>query len=316
MRCSVVVPLYNKAATIRRALRSIQSQTFPDFEVIVVDDGSTDSSASEAEAFLREGDSRFRLIRQSNQGPGAARNRGIADAQGDVLAFLDADDEWLPHFLETATTRLIESGAAALTMAWFDEPGHASSRPLLKQLGLQAGMYSLTPESNPRTLTALLVLMSPCSTVARKQIIQGFGGFYEKGNRFSEDAHLWLKLCLNYPVFVLPEEGALFHRDNSELSGNYSGMRDIEPFLEDSEDVRGTCPPELRGLLDQVLAIRAMKTACVLAYWGQWQRARALRRRFTVAGAWRLPWFFPSLAAASPLGAMAGTALRALRSLR
>lgn len=314
--CSVVVPLYNKVATVRRALRSIQSQTFPDFEVIIVDDGSTDSSAAEAEAFLREGDSRFRLIRQTNQGPGAARNRGIADAQGDVVAFLDADDEWLPHFLETATTRLIESGAAALTMVWYDEPGHTSSKPHFERLGLRTGMYSLTPTTDPRTLVTLLVFMSPCSTVARKQVVTSLGGFYENKCRFSEDAHLWLKLCLNHPVFVLLEEGALFHRDQSALSGNYRGMRDVEPFLVHPKEVRDVCPPHLLGLLDAVLAIRAMKTACVLAYWGQWQQALALRRRFAAAGAWRLPWFFPSLAAASPLGAMAGTAVRALRNLR
>jgi glycosyltransferase involved in cell wall biosynthesis len=315
VRCSVIVPLYNKAATVVRALQSIQSQTFTDFEVIIVDDGSTDASAEQAEAFLKNADGRFRMLRQSNRGPGAARNRGIAEARGQFVAFLDADDEWLPHFLERATDRLLESGTAAISMAWFDEPGHTSSRTHFERLGLRTGICALQPATDPRTLIALLVLMWPCSTVARRDMVQELGGFYENRCKFAEDAHLWLKLCLNHPVFVLLEEGAVFHRENSDLSGNYRSMRDVEPFLEHPEEVRTVCPPPLARLLEEVLAIRAMKTSCVLAYWGQWRRALALRQEFAVAGAWRLPWFFPSLLAASPLGGIAGAGLRALRGM-
>lgn len=313
MKCSVVVPLFNKAATVARSLESIRSQTFKDFEVIVVDDGSTDSGAERVEAFLQHADDRFRMIRQSNAGPGAARNRGIQEAKGELVAFLDADDEWLPDFLEKAIGRLLLSGAEALSMVWFDEPGHQSSARSFSQLGLHTGVYSMQPDTDPRILIALLVLMWPCTTIVRKEIAERYGGFYEKRCKFSEDAHLWLKVCLNHAVYVYLEEGAVFHRENSALSGNYRSMRDVEPFLTDPDDVRTVCPPPLSRLLDEVLAIRAMKTACVLAYWGQWRKAVELRNRFEIPGAWRLPWFFPSLLAASPLGAFAGTGLRALR---
>jgi hypothetical protein len=90
-------------------------------------------------------------------------------------------------------------------------------------------------------------------------------------------------------------------------------MRQVEPFLEDPEDVRKHCPTELRPVLDAFLAIRAMKTACVLAYWGQWQRAAALRRRFQVPGSWKLPWFLSSWILASPLGAIGGKVVRRLK---
>jgi hypothetical protein len=309
VKCSVIVPLYNKAATICRSLESIRSQTFTDFEVIVVDDGSTDASVEQAETFLKNADSRFRIIRQSNRGPGAARNRGVAEARAPLVAFLDADDEWLPHFLEKTTELLLETGAAAISMAWFDEPGHSSRRPRFERLGLKTGIFSIQPSTDPRTVIPLLVLMWPCSTLARKDVVEALGGFYEHHCRFAEDVHLWLKLCLNYPVFVLLEEGALFHREDSTLSGNYRSVREVEPFLEHPEEVRAVCPPPLSRLLEEVLAIRAMKTSCVLGYWGQWRRALALRQEFAVAGAWRLPWFLPSLFAASPLGGIAGALL-------
>ncbi len=313
MKCSVIVPLFNKAATVVRSLESIRSQTFEDFEVIVVDDGSTDSSAQCADAFLENGDDRFRLVRQANAGPGAARNRGAAEAKGDLLAFLDADDEWLPDFLEKAVARLLLSGAAALSMAWFDEPGHRSSAQSFTQMGLHTGLYSMQPDTDPRILISLLAFMSPCTTIVRKDIAERYGGFYEKRCKYSEDAHLWLKVCLNHKVYIDLEEGALFHRENSALSGNYQSMRDVEPFLTDPGDVRAVCPPQLSRLLDEVLAIRAMKTACVLAYWGQWRKALDLRHKFAIPGASRLPWFLPSLLAASPLGGIAGAGLRALR---
>ena len=91
MKVSIVIPLFNKASYVERALDSIRGQTFNDFEVIVVDDGSTDAGAS---VVARYSDSRVRLITQSNAGPGPARNAGIAEAIGDLVAFLDADDEW------------------------------------------------------------------------------------------------------------------------------------------------------------------------------------------------------------------------------
>ena len=94
---SVVVPLYNKAAYITRCLESICQQTFDDFEVLAVDDGSTDGSG---EVAARTADRRIRVISQRNAGEGAARNRGITEARAELIAFLDADDAWEPGFLQ------------------------------------------------------------------------------------------------------------------------------------------------------------------------------------------------------------------------
>jgi hypothetical protein len=91
-------------------------------------------------------------------------------------------------------------------------------------------------------------------------------------------------------------------------------MRPIEPFLVHPEEIESSCPPHLHDLLKRVLAARALKTACVLGYWGQWQEARALVRRFRVPGAWRLPYYTSSLVCRTPIGAAIGKLHRMVAS--
>lgn len=95
---SIVIPLYNKEASIAQSLKSVLSQEYDDFEVVIVDDGSTDGSVGVVEAM---NDPRIRLIKQENGGPSKARNAGISEANGDWIVFLDADDELLPDALGT-----------------------------------------------------------------------------------------------------------------------------------------------------------------------------------------------------------------------
>ena len=96
---SIIMPTFNRRDIITRAIDSIRRQTFVDWELIIVDDGSSDGTA-EAVSGL---DERIRLIRQENQGCYVARNAGLRVAAGRWLAFMDSDDEWLPHFLELTT---------------------------------------------------------------------------------------------------------------------------------------------------------------------------------------------------------------------
>lgn len=95
---SVVIPLYNKAHTIVNTLNTVFAQTFQDFEVVIVNDGSTDNSVEVIQQHFN--DPRIRIIHQKNAGVSAARNKGILESRGEWISFLDGDDEWLPYYLE------------------------------------------------------------------------------------------------------------------------------------------------------------------------------------------------------------------------
>ena len=97
MKYSVVIPLYNKEHYIASTLRSVLAQTYPDYEVIVVDDGSTDHSLQACKTVQSD---KIRIVQQANQGVSAARNKGIELAAGEYICFLDADDTWHPDYLQ------------------------------------------------------------------------------------------------------------------------------------------------------------------------------------------------------------------------
>ena len=116
---SVVIPLYNKAQAIQKNLDSVLAQTYKDFEIVVVDDGSTDESANVAETVLRECkengvECRGKVIRKPNGGVSSARNAGILAAKGEYIAFLDGDDLWHPEYLETLHQLIVDYPDAAL----------------------------------------------------------------------------------------------------------------------------------------------------------------------------------------------------------
>lgn len=116
---SVVIPLYNKAQSIRKTLDSVLAQTYKNFEIVVVDDGSTDGSAGVAEAMLCECkvygvECRGKVIRKANGGVSSARNEGILAAKGEYIAFLDGDDLWHPEYLQTLHQLIVDYPNAAL----------------------------------------------------------------------------------------------------------------------------------------------------------------------------------------------------------
>jgi hypothetical protein len=313
VRVSVIIPLFNKAPYVARALASVAAQTYTDFEVIVVDDGSTDEGPRIVEAC---NDAHIRLITQENSGPGAARNRGLELAQGELVAFLDADDEWLPNYLSESVRLLDEDapGVVAITSGYFEHPVGVSRKNMWRARGLNNNVVRSTPGTNPKIVIALLAYMSPCTTVARAEVLRRCGGFYERDRcMYAEDAHLWLKVLLNEAVAVNLEPLARIHFEASGPTQTRRAMRPIEPFLIHPEEIEAVCPPDLRPLLARVLAARALKTACVLGYWGRWHEAGDLVRRFQVPGAWRLPYYASSLVCRTPIGSAIGKLWRTVR---
>lgn len=315
MRVSVIVPLYNKGQTIQRSLESITAQTFPDFEGIIVDDGSTDSGPEIVAAYP---DPRFRLIRQTNAGPGAARNRGLTEAQAPLVAFLDADDVWHPEYL-ARSVQMFDTFAhrvATVTSGYVEYPKGASREKLWTSRGIKEGIQRVTPATKPSMLVYMLAYMSPCTTVAKADVVRRWGGFYEHHCRYGEDALLWLKVLLNENVYFQMPPLVAVHREDSMLSSNQYGARPIEPFLLDPEEVARVCPSDLIPLLRQFYVIRACKTASVLGYWGSWRRAQRLFSQFVSLRHWRSPFFASALLGCTPLAGLVGMAWRSIRSLR
>jgi len=315
-RVSVVVPLYNKARSVGRTVDSILRQTFGDFELIVVDDGSTDGGRAVIESYA---DSRIRLVCQANAGPGAARNRGIDSALGELIAFLDADDEWLPTFLQEAVDQLDRGrrDVACITLGYALLPSGHIPEPLWRKRGVTEGVHRVDRNTAPTLLAHMLTYMLPCTTVARTATLRKYGGFFAAARCvYGEDSHLWLRVLLNEAVAFSYKRLVYVHTDASELSGNLRGPRPIEPFLERPSDIEAVCPSELRLLLSRTLAIRAFKTACMLGYWGQWREARRLVRRFRAPGDWRLPYFAPALIGSTRVALVAGWLLRSMKSAK
>lgn len=314
MLLSVIIPLYNKERFIARALASVFAQTFCEFEVIVVDDGSTDRSVEIVNGYK---DSRLRLISQNNAGPGAARNAGIGQATGDLLSFLDADDEWLPDFLrQNVAVFGRHRDVAAVTSGYIEMPSKMDSRRMASFYGVQHGLSRINKNTPAARVASMLSFMSPWSTVMRADVAGRYGGFYDRNKcLYAEDAFLMLKLLFNETVYFNTLPLAVYHRDASDLTNFSKRLRDIEPFLIAPEEVTESCPEALLPLLRDVLSLRAMKTACVLGYWGQWKKAFALRQKFLTSRSSSLPYYIPSLVCSTPIGGFLGRAWRGGRTL-
>lgn len=188
---SVIIPLYNKADSIAKALDSILAQTYQDFEVVVVDDGSTDNGATIVE---QHKDSRIRLIHQTNAGVSAARNRGIEEALGEYVAFLDADDEWEPQFLEEIITlqRMYPECRAQATNYIFNSRGVKSSTILRKlpfkgEYGVLTNYFVVASCSHPPVWTSAVCI--------ERKLLQEIGGF-PVGVKSGEDLLTWARIAV------------------------------------------------------------------------------------------------------------------------
>lgn len=206
MRFSVIIPLYNKAPYVRKALESIVSQTYKDWELIVVDDGSIDNSASICEGYLSKLSTlNFRLIRQANSGVAAARNRGVAESHGEYVCFLDADDWWEPKFLEEMDKLIEEYPDAGLyaTNYIYYKPGKTHVA-----LNLPRG-YMNYPEAYLRGGAMPVTSISTCMP---HKVFDKMGGF-PIGIKLGEDFLLWAKTAMRYKVAFCEKPLAYYNND-------------------------------------------------------------------------------------------------------
>lgn len=247
---SVIIPLYNKADSIAKALDSIQAQTYQDFEVVVVDDGSTDNGATIVE---QQKDSRIRLIHQTNAGVSAARNRGIEEALGEYVAFLDADDEWEPQFLEEIITlqRMYPECRAQATNYIFNSRGVKSSTILRKlpfkgEYGVLSNYFVVASCSHPPVWTSAVCI--------ERKLLQEIGGF-PVGVKSGEDLLTWARIAVRTNWAYSLKAYAIFNVEGYDI-------KERPKRIPAEDDIVGK---ELKKILYQKPTIKGLKR--YIAHW-------------------------------------------------
>ncbi|MEO1400865.1 MAG: glycosyltransferase family A protein [Cyanobacteria bacterium J06635_1] len=289
---SVVVPLYNKAAYIARTLRSILAQTVSPLEVIVINDGSQDEGPAIVQQLAetqkqdkgevnRESEIQIRLVHQENAGPGAARNHGLRLAQGSHIAFLDADDEWFPLFLERSLDRLRAHPDCVLSVSGQVRGAQRQNwSATMAQLGLEAGVWRLPTNLTPELHKPSLDILHSGAIVCDRTVVNQFGGFYSQaGCRYGEDLYLWLQIILHYPIYR--DFGPLmwYHTEASDLAV-WRQTCPPWPMLLEPDPIRAHCPQPYQELLEQLLANYALIAAYRCATQGDLETARTLLKAY------------------------------------
>lgn len=205
---SVAVPLYNKAQYVGRTIESILGQSYQGFEVVVVDDGSVDGSAEIVREFR---DSRIRVIQQANQGVAAARNRAIEEAKGEFVAFVDADDEWLPSFLAEIAGLIDQYPDCGMYGTGYalrrDDSVDEIVRNRFKSekwKGIVANYFHNLEKRN--------IIVCSSAVAIRRSTVLG-KALFPVGESLGEDQYAWATIALKHQVAYTQEVLAIYHRD-------------------------------------------------------------------------------------------------------
>ncbi len=211
MKFSVIIPLYNKAPYVAKAVGSVLAQTFTDFELVIVDDGSKDNSAQIAEKTI-EGHDNCRLIRQENAGVSVARNNGVALSHGEYLCFLDADDWWASTFLEEMSKLIEEFPDAGIYGTGYTIVNETKRKTRVAPIGVDGDFekdYISYCQVYAKTLAIPLWTGAVCIP---KPIFDEMKGF-PKGIKLGEDFLLWIRIALKYKVAFLNKALAYYNQD-------------------------------------------------------------------------------------------------------
>lgn len=220
-KVTVVITTYNSMAYLPETLESVLGQTFTDFEVLLVDDGSTDSTVQWASELV---DSRVRLITQENQGVCVARNTGIAHAGGEYVAFLDSDDLWEPTKLEKQVRCFEDNPALGLVHTWLaliDEQGNLTGRVLASNA--EGDVWEQLVQKNT---------VACSSTMVRRCCFEELGGF-DSNLRVAEDWDMWIRIANRYPLALIKEPLVRYRQRTNSKSKNYpSRLQDFHRIIE------------------------------------------------------------------------------------
>jgi glycosyltransferase involved in cell wall biosynthesis len=265
-RISVVTPCYNAERFIGQTIRSVLDQTYQDFEIIVVDDGSTDGSPQVVQRFS---DPRIRLLSQTNAGPAKARNTGARAATGEFLAFLDADDLALPHRFASQLA-ILEAGFLLSVVGsgyiWIDENG--------AELPWPHHSWQHAPDLNDISSWLLDCPFVPSATMLRRRAWEEVGGF-DEDLVGPEDWNFWMRLVVTGHRMTWQQEVVcLYRRTANSLSENADRMSVNSPEALRRVLVRPDFPPHLLPLGQKGLAIRHLDGTKRLYRSGMWEQGK------------------------------------------
>lgn len=259
MQFSIVIPLFNKASDITRAVHSVLKQTDTAFELLVVDDGSTDDGAARVEAI---NDPRIRLLRQKNCGVSSARNAGVAASRYDWVAFLDADDQWAPNHLSVLRVALERYPAAVAVGTAYRRVDTVGN---VRNLRLPA----VTPDGDVLLIDDYFDWSVRydhplcCSSVAvRKTALLNVGGF-PVGIKAGEDLLTWARLACLGPVALACESTAIFYVPDQRAAKR-------------AENIRRPSVPDRVADGINALFVEYGQRLRVGAYLAHWYRIRAV----------------------------------------
>lgn len=210
-KVSVVIPTYNRAEFLRSAISSVLKQTYKDFEIIVVDDASSDHTSKVVNGFNCEG---MRYIRhRSNKGEAQARNTGMLNASGDYIAFLDDDDEWLPEKL-AAQVRILDNSP--------EELGLVYSGYFILDVNSRKALGQRNPSKRGYIYESILrgnLIGSPSTVVLRRKCLDKVGMF-DQNISYGLDHDLWIRISRYYRFEYVDKPLVKYHIHPSRLSTN------------------------------------------------------------------------------------------------
>lgn len=238
---SVIIPVYNGEKTIRETIESVLKQTFSDFEILVINDGSQDATLDIVTSI---DDSRLKVFSYPNKGLATSRNRGISHASGDFIAFLDADDLWTSDKLEAQLKALQAHPQAAVVYSWtdfIDEFGQA----------LGSGIHKTFNGDVFANLLADNFIVNGSNTLIRKQAIIDVGGFDESLVNMG-DWDLWLRLSAHFHFVAVPSAQVLYRRTHNSMSMDV--LRLEQAYLKIMERAFNQAPESLKHIKRQSYA--------------------------------------------------------------
>ncbi len=241
---SAVIPTYNRAGTIPRAVASVLDQRYAPLELIVVDDGSEDETSALLAPLAAAG--RLKLLRQPNRGVSAARNAGLRVAGGSLIAFLDSDDEWRPGKIETQVEYFLAHPEAVLVQT--------QERWIRRGRRVNPGRRHLKKAGDIFLESLELCLISPSAVMLRRSLLDEVG-LFDEDLAAAEDYDLWLRVLARHPAGLIDRELVVRHGGHpDQLSARHS--LDRYRILALEKILREPLSPERRRAAETELARR------------------------------------------------------------